>query len=125
MNFSFIIKTIFISLFMFMLIYAINFSSTQQDMTVSNNFGVKNAVKESLNIGYLRVHDEIKFNESELINATINNYIKNNNIKLDNVQFDIGINNNIVTVKIKTKKNLFLQDSGSTAIFSYIVERKQ
>lgn len=124
MNFSFVIKTIFISLFMFMLIYAINFSSTQQNMTASNNIGVKNTVKEAINIGYLRVYDEVKFNEDKLIDETLNNYIKNNNIKLDNIQFDIGINDNIVTVKIKTEKKLFLQNSGSAAIFSYMVERK-
>ena len=123
MNFSFVFKTIILSLFVFILIYAVSFSSVQQDIVSSNNFGVKNTTKEALNLGDLRVYDVVTFNDEILLNSTINNYIKNNNIKVDNVKFDIAVNDNIVTVKINTNKNLFSQVSSGTNLFSYKVER--
>lgn len=123
MNFSFVFKMIFLSFFVFVLIYAISFSSVQQDLVSSNNFGVKNTTKEALNIGDLRVYDEVTFNDDILLNSTINNYMKNNNIKVDNVKFDIAVNDNVVTVRINTSKNLFSQISSGTNLFSYKVER--
>lgn len=125
MNFSFVIKMIFVSFFVFVLIYAINFSSTQQDLVSSNNFGVKNATKEAVNIGQLRIHDEVTYDENILIDSIIENYIKSNNITADNVQFQVAVNENIVTVKLVTSKNLFSQVSGGSAIFSYKIERNE
>lgn len=123
MNFSFIIKMIYISFFIFILIYALNFSSTQKDFVSSNNFGVKNTTKEALNIGDLRVNGAVTYNDSILLNSTIQNYLSNNNLKVDDVKFDIAVNDNIVTVKISTSKNLLDEISNSYAIFSYKVER--
>jgi len=125
MNFSFIFKTLFISFFMFMLIFAINISSIQQDIVSSNNFSVKNVVKESLNIGYLRVYDEVTYDNEILLSSTLNNYSFNNNYKFDNVDFDIAVNDNIVTVGISTGKSIFNKFSGATGVFSYKVERRQ
>jgi len=123
LNFSFVFKTIILSLFVFILIYALSFSSVQQDIVSSNNFGVKNTTKEALNLGDLRVYDVVTFNDEILLNSTINNYVKNNNIQIDNVKFDIAVNDNIVTVRINTNKNLFSQVSSGTNLFSYKVER--
>jgi len=123
MNFSFIIKMIFISFFIFVLIYALNFSSTQKDLVSSNNFGVKNTTKEALNIGDLRVNGVVTYNDDILLNSTIRNYLNNNNLNVDDVKFDIAVNDNIVTVKISTSKNLLDEISNSYAIFSYKVER--
>jgi len=123
MNFSFIIKMIFISFFIFILIYALNFSSTQKDLVSSNNFGVKNTTKEALNLGDLRVNGVVTYNDNILLDSTIRNYLNNNNLNVDDVKFDIAVNDNIVTVKISTSKNLLDEISNSYAIFSYKVER--
>lgn len=123
MNYSFIIKMIFISFFIFILLYALNFSSTQKDLVSSNNFGVKNTTKEALNIGDLRVSGAITYNDTILLNSTIENYIQNNNINVDDVRLGIAVNDNIVTVRINTSKNLFDEISNSSATFSYKVER--
>lgn len=123
MNFGLIIKTIFVSFFIFILIYALNFSSTQQNMTSSNNYGIKNVTKEALNIGDLRVNDVVTFDDEILLNSTIGNYLKNNNLNIDDVKFDIAVNDNIVTVKIKTIKNILDNTSNGTYTFSYKVER--
>ena len=123
MNFSFIIKMIFISFFIFILIYALNFSSTQKDLVSSNNFGVKNTTKEALNLGDLSVNGVVTYNDNILLDSTIRNYLNNNNLNVDDVKFDIAVNDNIVTVKISTSKNLLDEISNSYAIFSYKVER--
>ena len=123
MNYSFIIKMIFISFFIFILLYALNFSSTQKDLVSSNNFGVKNTTKEALNLGDLRVNGVVTYNDTILLKSTIENYIKNNNINVDDVRLGIAVNDNVVTVKISTSKNLLDEISNSSATFSYKVER--
>ena len=115
MHFSFVFKMIFI--------YALNFSSTQKDYISSNNIGVKDTVKESLNIGDLRVNDVVTYNDDILLNSTIQNYLINNNLRVDDVKFDIAVNDNIVTIIFNTNKNLFEQISKSSESFSYKVER--
>lgn len=125
MDFSFVFKTIFISFFIFILIYVINFASTQKDLVTSNNFGVKNATKEALNLGVLRTEDVVSYDNEVLLESTIKNYLVNNNLSVDDVNFDIAINNNIVTVKIGTSKNLFDNTSNSYGIFSYVIERSE
>lgn len=121
MNFSFIFKMIFISLFIFLIIYSISFVSVQNDMLSSNNFGIKNVTKESLNIGDLRANDAVTFDDDILLESVINNYLKNNNLSIDKVGFDIAVNNDIVTVKIYSYKNMFEIDSNSVETFSYQV----
>lgn len=125
MDFSFVFKTIFISFFIFILIYVINFSSTQKDLVTSNNFGVKNATKEALNLGVLRTEDVVSYDNEILLESTIKNYLVNNNLSIDDVNFDIAVNDNIVTVKIGTSKNLFDNTSNSYGIFSYVIERSE
>lgn len=119
MNFSFVVKMTFISFFIFILIYCINFSSIQKDYLTSNNITVKNSIKESLNIGTLRATGIVSFDEEIMLESSIVNYLINNNINVDNVDFNYAINENVVTVKINTNKNIFNLVSESTEIFSY------
>ena len=124
MNFSYIIKALFISFFVFMIIFAITFVSTQKQMVDSSNYGVRDSVKESINIAEYRRSGDIVFDEDTLIKTTILNYIKNNNISVDDVTFEIYVDevNNIVTTKIFTNKEMFESNSKSNYTFSYKVE---
>jgi hypothetical protein len=81
MNFSFIIKAIIISFFVFLIVYAVSFVSSQKSMLDSNNYGVKDTVKESINMGYYRETGKIKFDQEQLLLSTIKNFLDNNNIK--------------------------------------------
>lgn len=123
MNFSFVIKMTFISFFIFMLIYAINFSSIQKEYLTSNNITVKNSIKESLNIGTLRAYGTVSFDEDLMISSSIENYLINNNINIDDVTFEYAINENVITVKITTNKNVFNLISESVEIFSYEIRK--
>lgn len=126
MNFSFIFKALIISFFVMLIIFAISFVSTQNNMLASNNYGVKDSVKESINIAKYRVNGDIEFDQSQLIKSVISNYAKNNNIDIDSITFEIAVDEskNIVTVKLSTRKNLLNADSNSDYIFSYkVVER--
>lgn len=126
MNFSFIFKALIISFFVMLIVFAISFVSTQNNMLASNNYGVKDSVKESINIAKYRVNGDIEFDQSQLIKSVISNYAKNNNIDIDNITFEIAVDEskNIVTVKLSTRKNLLNADSNSDYIFSYkVVER--
>lgn len=126
MNFSYIIKALFISFFVFMIIFAITFVSTQKQMVDSSNYGVRDSVKESINIAEYRRSGDIIFDKDTLIKTTILNYIKNNNISVDDVTFEIYVDevNNIVTTKIFTNKEMFESNSKSNYTFSYKVEER-
>ena len=126
MNFSYIIKSLFISFFVFMIIFAITFVSTQKQMVDSSNYGVRDSVKESINIAEYRRSGDIVFDKDTLIKTTILNYIKNNNISVDDVTFEIYVDevNNIVTTKIFTNKEMFESNSKSNYTFSYKVEER-
>lgn len=126
MNFSYIIKALFISFFIFMIIFAITFVSTQKQMVDSSNYGVKDSVKESINIAEYRRSGDIVLDKDTLIKTTILNYIKNNNISVDDVTFEIYVDevNNIVTTKIFTNKEMFESNSKSNYTFSYKVEER-
>ena len=68
----------------------------------------------------------ISFDEETLIKSTILNYVKNNNINVDDVEFEIALDevNNIVTITISTEKDVFDANSKSSYTFSYqVVER--
>lgn len=127
MNFSYIIKALFISFFVFMIIFAITFVSTQKQMVDSSNYGVRDSVKESINIAEYRRSGDIVFDKDTLIKTTILNYIKNNNISVDDVTFEIYVDevNNIVTTKIFTNKEMFESNSKSNYTFSYKVEERR
>lgn len=126
MQFSFIIKSLIISFFAFILIFAISFISSQKVLVDSNNYGVKDSIKESINIAEYRKSGNIIFDENALIENTIKNYLLNNNINVDDITFEIAIDetNNIVTIKIYTEKEMLNADSKANYTFSYqVIER--
>ena len=126
MQFSFIIKSLIISFFAFVLIFAISFISSQKVLVDSNNYGVKDSIKESINIAEYRKSGNIVFDENALIENTIKNYLLNNNINVDDITFEIAIDetNNIVTIKIYTEKEMLNADSKANYTFSYqVIER--
>ena len=95
-------------------------------MVDSSNYGVRDSVKESINIAEYRRSGDIVFDEDTLIKTTILNYIKNNNISVDDATFEIYVDevNNIVTTKIFTNKEMFESNSKSNYTFSYKVEER-
>ena len=127
MNFSFIIKALILSITVFMIVFSISFISSQKSLLDNNNYGVRDTVKESIDIAKYRISGEITFDTEQLVRSTIDNYLKNNNLKIDEVTFVIALDevNDIVTVKIYTSKNLFNFNSDASYMFSYqVVERK-
>lgn len=126
MNVSFVIKSIVISFFVILIIFAISFISSQKYILDSNNYGIKDSVKESINIAEYRKSGEIVFDKEKLINSVLKNYVDNNNINVDEVTFEIALDEeeNIVTVKIYTDKNVVGALSEASYTFSYqVVER--
>lgn len=126
MNISFVIKSLVISFFVLMIIYAISFVSSQKYMLDSNNYGVRDTVKESINIAEYRKNGAIVFDTDTLIKSTIQNYLDNNNIKVDEITFEIAVDetNDIVTIKIYTDKDLLNASSEASYTFSYqVIER--
>lgn len=126
MNISFVIKSLVISFFVLMIIYAISFVSSQKYMLDSNNYGVRDTVKESINIAEYRKTGAIVFDTDTLIKSTIQNYLDNNNIKVDEITFEIAVDeaNDIVTIKIYTDKDLLNASSEASYTFSYqVIER--
>lgn len=126
MNFSFIIKALILSITVFLIVFSISFISSQKSLLDNNNYGVRDTVKESIDIAKYRISGEITFDTEQLVRSTIDNYIKNNNIQIDEVTFEIALDevNDIVTVKIYTSKNLFNLNSDASYTFSYqVVER--
>jgi len=126
MNIFFVIKSLILSLMVFILIYAISLISTQKNVIVNNNYTIKDSIKESINIAKYRVEGEITFDKEQLIKSTILNYIDNNNINLDNVTFEIYLDeqNDIVTVSIYSEKDVFDKISKADYTFAYQVIEK-
>ena len=125
MNFAYIFKIIFISFFVFVLIYAISFISMSKVNVDSNNTNVKNSIKEAINIGDLRVNDNISFDEDILIDKILDYYEMNNKEMSDNVTFRVYKNSNIITVEIIKTKNVLNNDSIVEAVFSYEVIKNE
>lgn len=126
MNFSFIIKALFLSFFCFLLLFAVSIISSQKLLTESNNYAIKDSLKESIDIAAYRINGDIVIDQETLIKSTIENYVKNNNLKADEVEFEIAIDeeNNIVTVTIYTMKNVLENNSESSYTFSYQVTER-
>lgn len=126
MNIFFVIKSLVLSLMVFILIYAISLVSTQKNVIVNNNYTIKDSIKESINIAKYRVDGEITFDEDQLIKSTILNYIDSNNMNLDNVTFEIYLDeiNDIVTVSIYSEKDVFDKVSKADYTFAYQVVEK-
>jgi uncharacterized protein YuzE len=91
----------------------------------SNNTNVKNSIKEAINIGDLRVNDNISFNEDILIDKISDYYEMNNKEMSDNVTFRVYKNSNIITVEIIKTKNVLNNDSTVEAVFSYEVIKNE
>ncbi|MDD2376357.1 MAG: hypothetical protein PHD15_02155 [Clostridia bacterium] len=125
MNFAYIFKIIFISFFIFVLIYAISFISMSKVNLDSNNSNVKNSIKEAINIGDLRVNDNISFNEDILIDKILDYYEMNNKEMSDDITFRVYKNSNIITVEIIKTKKVLNNDSTVEAIFSYEVIKNE
>ena len=125
MNFAYIFKIIFISFFVFVLIYAISFISMSKVNVDSNNTNVKNSIKEAINIGDLRVNDNISFNEDLLIDKILDYYEMNNKEMSDDITFRVYKTSNIITVEIIKTKNVLNNDSTVEAIFSYEVIKNE
>lgn len=126
MNFSFVIKSLIVSFFVFLLIFAISFTSSQKMLVDNNNYGVKDSLKESIDIGHYRTTGDIAFDQDKLIESVIKNYVKNNNINVDEITFEIALDetNDIVTVKIYTEKEMLNAKSNADYTFSYkVIER--
>lgn len=126
MNFSFVIKALFLSFFCFLLLFAVSIISSQKLLTESNNYAIKDSLKESIDIAAYRINGDIVIDQETLIKSTIENYVKNNNLKADEIEFEIAIDeeNNIVTVTIYTMKNVLENDSESSYTFSYQVTER-
>ena len=90
----------------------------------NNNHGVKNTVKEALNIGELRATGNVTFDNEKLIESTIRNYSYNNPNQLNNIDFKIYLNNNIITVDINNKSTLSSIDNNLNSVFSYEIYKK-
>ncbi|MFV0249711.1 MAG: hypothetical protein ACK5HP_01555 [Bacilli bacterium] len=124
MNFSFVFKSIILSFFIFLIVYAIGTASTLKVLVNGNSFGVKNSVKESLNIGELRATGNVTYDTDALKESVVENY-KNNNPKIINdVDFKIYLNNNIITVHINNKSTISRINNNINGIFSYEVYKK-
>lgn len=121
-NFSYIFKILFISLFIFFLLFAMSYSSIQKQQLTSNNLGVKSGIKEALNYGDLRVNGNVTVSDHDLVIAIINNYLENNNIVVDEIEFQIYKSENIITVDILTNKAIFNGNSKVLESFSYEVK---
>lgn len=119
MNFSFVFKSIILSFFIFLIIYAIGTASTLKVLVNGNNFGVKNAVKESLNIGELRATGNVTYDTDKLKESTIKNYKNNNPKNINDVDFKIYLNSNIATVDIDYNDVMFNGNNYINGVFSY------
>lgn len=112
-------SVLLIGFFIFMLIISITVSSSQKQLVDSNNFGIRNATKNSVELGSLRVSEDLSINEDVLISQILENYVVNNNFNCDEITFDVAVQNNIVTVKTTTTKEIFGKKNETSSTFSY------
>ena len=126
MNFSFVFKSILLSFIIFIVVYSVSFISSQKNLMDNNNYGIKDSVKEAINIAEFRRTGDIVFDENTLINSILLNYLDNNNLKFDEVMFEIYTDeeNDIVTVYITTLKDIMDSSSKANYVFSYTVEKR-
>lgn len=126
MNFSFVFKSVLLSFIVFLVVYSVSFISSQKNLVDNNNYGIKDSVKESINIAEFRKNGAIVFDENTLINSVLLNYLDNNNLKFDEVMFEIYIDEekDIVTVYITTLKDVMDSSSKANYVFSYKVEKR-
>lgn len=120
-----ILKILIISFFCFILIFAINYISTQKNISDSKNYDIKNNIKKAINIGELRANDRIVIDDKILINEILTDYAERNKVDLDDISFEISLTNNIVTVTIMNSKNIFNNKSEINSTYSYEVMKDE
>ena len=112
-------SVLLIGFFIFMLVISITVSSSQKQLVDSNNFGIRNSTKNSVELGSLRVNKDLSIDEEVLISQILENYVINNNFNCDEITFDVAVKDNIVTVKTTTVKEIFGKKNETSSTFSY------
>lgn len=112
-------SVLLIGFFLFMLVISITVSSSQKQLVDSNNFGIRNSTKNSVELGSLRVNKDLSIDEDVLISQILENYVINNNFNCDKITFDVAVKDNIVTVKTTTVKEIFGKENETSSTFSY------
>lgn len=112
-------SVLLIGFFMFILVISLTVSSSQKQLIDSNNFGIRNSTKNAVEIGSLRVGEDLTINKDILISQILENYVINNNINCDEISFDVAVEDNIVTVRTITTKEIFGKKNETSSTFSY------
>lgn len=112
-------SVLLIGFFMFILVISLTVSSSQKQLVDSNNFGIRNSTKNAVEIGSLRVGEDLTINKDILISQILENYVINNNINCDEISFDVAVEDNIVTVRTITTKEIFGKKNETSSTFSY------
>ena len=102
-----------IGFFMFVLVISLTISSAQKQLVDSNNFGIRNSTKNAVELGTLRTGEDLSIDE------ILENYVINNNFNCDEITFDVAVEDNIVTVRTTTSKEIFGKVNETTSTFSY------
>lgn len=108
-----------IGFFMFVLVISLTISSAQKQLVDSNNFGIRNSTKNAVELGTLRTGEDLSIDEDVLISQILENYVINNNFNCDEITFDVAVEDNIVTVRTTTSKEIFGKVNETTSTFSY------
>ena len=112
-----------IGFFMFVLVISLTISSAQKQLVDSNNFGIRNSTKNAVELGSLRTDEELAIDKEVLISQILENYVINNNFNCDEITFDVAVEDNVVTVKTTTSKEIFGKVNETTSTFSYKLVR--
>lgn len=112
-------SVLLIGFFMFILVISLTVSSSQKQLVDSNNFGIRNSTKNAVEIGSLRVGEDLTINKDILISQILENYVINNNINCDEISFDVAVEDNVVTVRTITTKEIFGKKNETSSTFSY------
>lgn len=112
-------SVLLIGFFIFMVVISVTVSNAQKQLVDSNNFGIRNSTKTSVELGSLRTGQDLTINEDILISQILENYVVNNNFNCDEITFDVAVENNIVTVRTTTVKEVFGKESKTSSTFSY------
>ena len=108
-----------IGFFMFVLVISLTISLAQKQLVDSNNFGIRNSTKNAVELGTLRTGEDLSIDEDVLISQILENYVINNNFNCDEITFDVAVEDNIVTVRTTTSKEIFGKVNETTSTFSY------
>lgn len=112
-------SVLLIGFFMFILVISLTVSSSQKQLVDSNNFGIRNSTKNAVEIGSLRVGEDLTIDKDILISQILENYVINNNFNCDEISFDVAVEDNIVTVRTITTKEIFGKKNETSSTFSY------